>query len=138
MGLEEVLKSIIGVEIIDGSNVKETAEMVDLDVAYKLFLVENMVQQEDIELVSNIPSVVLAKKRPDGKYQIDFESESGPDFRIVTAEQAKVMRARFLLLKGFYFEKFYGLSYSQQQEVAVKYDFGYMPPEDMLTPQTEQ
>ncbi len=130
MGLLETLKEMVGVEIVDGSNVEETAEMVDLDIAHKLFLVEDMVQQEDIELIVNVPSVVLAKKRPDGKYQIDFQSESGPDFRIVTAGQAKVMRARFLLLKAFYFEHFDGMSYPQQQEIAAKYDIGWVPKSD--------
>jgi len=127
MGLLEVLKEMVGVEIIDGSNVEETTEIVDLDIAYKLFLVEDRVQQEDIELIGNIPPVALAKKRPDGKYQIDFQSDLGPDFRIITADQAKVMRARFLLLKGFYFEHFNGMSYPQQQEIAAKYDIGWVP-----------
>ncbi len=127
MGLLEELKRLIPKEIIDGSNVEETAEMVDLDIAYRLFLVENVVQQENIELVSRIPDVSEAKKRSDGKYEIRFTGEAGPDFRILTKDEAKVMRARFLLLKGWYFSNWDRLTLPKQNEVAVKYDIGFVP-----------
>ncbi len=122
-----VLEKLIPKEIIDGSDVHETADMVDLDIAYRLLLVENCVQQEDIELVSNIPSVSEAKKRSDGKYEIRFIGETGPDFRILTIDQAKIMRARFLLLKGWYTSNWDRITLPKQNEVVVKFDIGFIP-----------
>ena len=134
MSEQDIMKAIekfIPAELINGSDVKETAEMVDLDVAYKLFLVEYSAKsypsEEDFELFCNIPDVVLAKKRPDGKYEWHWKTENGPDFRITTANQAKVMRARFLLLKGFYTSNWDKLTLPKQNEVAVKYDIGFIP-----------
>ena len=127
MGVLEELKKLIPVEIIDGQNVEKTAEMVDLDIAYKLLLVENYVSQKDDELYYYIPSVTKAQKRPDGKYEIRRQTEAGPDFRILTANEAKIMRARFLLLKGFYTTNFDRLTLPRQNEMAAEYDIGFMP-----------
>ena len=127
MSLLDKLKEMIPDEIIDGSNVDETAEMVDLDVAYKLFLVPDVVHSDDFEIRSNIPNVVEATTRPDGKYQYSFQTEAGPDFKILTIGEAKIMRARFLLLKGFYATNMDSLSYPKQQEAASKYDIHFIP-----------
>lgn len=127
MGLLEKLNELIPPEIIDGSNVTETAEIVDLDIAYKLLLVEHPVSQDNFDLYSNIPPVVEAQKRPDGKYEIRFKTESGPDFKILTIDEAKEMRARFLLLKGFYVTNFDRLTLPNQKEMAAEYDIGFIP-----------
>jgi hypothetical protein len=59
------------------------------------------------------PRAVLA--RSDGKYQIDYPESR--DFQIVDAAALKIMRARFLLLRGWYYQHFDGLSHPQQQAV---------------------
>ena len=118
---------MIPVEVIDGSNVEETAKMVDLDIAYKLLIIEYCVPRDEFELFCNIPLVVKAQKRSDGKYEIRFKTESVPDFRILTADETKVMRARFLLLKGFYTTNFDSLTLPKQNEMAAKFDIGFMP-----------
>ena len=123
----KTLKKYIGVEVIGGANVEETAGMVDLDIAYKLFLVEGFVRQEDMELFHTVPPVVKAEKRDDGRYEIRWQTKVGPDFRIITADQAKVMRARFLLLKGFYGRNWNRLTLPKQNEVAAKYDIHFIP-----------
>jgi len=125
--LIEVLKQYGGTETIDGANVEKTAGMVDLEMAYKLLVVEHCVRQEDEELYAIIPDVVLAKLRPDGKCEIHYETEDGPDFKIISSEQAKIMRARFLLLKGFYGRNINRLTLPKQNEVGTKYDMGFVP-----------
>ena len=125
--LIEVLKEYAGIEVIDGANVEKTAEMVDLEMAYKLLIVEHCVTQKDEELFSNIPDVVLAKLRPDGQCEIHYETAGGPDFRIITSEQTKEMRARFLLLRGFYGRNINRLTLPKQNEVAGKYDINFVP-----------
>ena len=125
--LIEVLKQYVGTETIDGVDVEKTAEMVDLEIAYKLLIVEHCVHQEDSELFAVIPDVVLAKLRPDGKCEIHYETEGGPDFKIITANEAKIMRARFLLLKGFYGRNINRLTLPKQNEVGTKYDMGFVP-----------
>ena len=49
-GLLEVLKELAGTETVDGADVEATAEMVDLDIAWKLLIVEHPIGQEDDEL----------------------------------------------------------------------------------------
>lgn len=126
-GLLEHLKRIAGTEMIDGADVVATAKMVDLEIAYKLLIVDTPVTQADDELYSIIPDVSKAKIRPDGQYEISWKTEAGPDFRILSADEAKVMRARFLLLKGFYGRYFNRLTLPKQNEVGVKYDMGFVP-----------
>lgn len=128
MSLLDKLKELIPDEIIDGSNVDETAEMVDLDIAYKLLVVKDIVQQSDEQLCSDIPPVERdVIKRPDSKYEIRLQTENGPDFGIFTVEQTKVMRARYLLLRGFYHQNFQGLTLPKQNEAASLYEIAWIP-----------
>ena len=127
MGLLEALNELIPDEIIDGSNVKDTADMVDLDIAYKLLVVENPIPQDEFEINCNIPSVDLALKRPDGKYEIRYIGDAGPNFNIYTAEQTKEMRARFLLLKGYYASNIDKLSYPNQNKARSLYEIHFIP-----------
>ena len=126
-GLLDVLKKLSGTETIDGAGVVATAEIVDLDIAWKLLIVEHPIVQEDDELFAIIPDVTKAKSRPNGQYEIHYRTEAGPDFRIISEDQAKVMRARFLLLKGFYGRHFNILTLPKQNEVGAKYDMGFVP-----------
>ncbi len=117
----------IGERIGDSSPI-EAAEMVDLDVAYKLFIVEGTVPNDEFELFCNPPDVTKnIIKRPDGQYEIRWTGEGGPDFLIVSADDMKIMRARFLLLRGFYIQNFDSLTLPKQNEVAAKYDIHYIP-----------
>ena len=133
MDIIEALKKYIPDEIIDGSNVEKVAEMVDLDVAYKLLVVERPVPDEEFQLFHDPPAVTSnIKKRPDGQYQIDWTGPQGPDFEIIDEGEAKVMRARFLLLKGFYSTNFDKLTLPKQKEVAAQYDIHWIPPKGLL------
>jgi hypothetical protein len=125
--LLETIQGLIPDEIIDGSNVKETAKMVDLDMAFKLLVVEKPVSQDEFQVCSNIPPVELAKKRDDGKYEIRDNGESGPDFRIYTADQMRQMRARFLLLKGYYSVNINRLTLPKQNEARSLYEIYFIP-----------
>lgn len=131
MTLLDKLKELIPDEIIDGSNVDETAEIVDLDIAYKLLVVKDCVRQSDEQLWYDIPPVERdVIKRPDGKYEIRWQGNNGPDFEVVPAEQMKVMRARYLLLRGFYHEHFRHLTLPKQNEAACKYEITWIPPQE--------
>ncbi len=131
MSILDVLKEMIPDEIIDGSNVDETADMVDLDIAYKLLVVRWPVQQTDFQLFCDIPPVERdVLKRRDGKYEIRWQTENGPNFEVFTVEQMKVMRARYLLLRGFYGNNFRKLTLPKQNEAACLYDISWIPPED--------
>ena len=57
MDIIEALKKYIPDEIIDGSNVDEIAEMVDLDIAYKLLVVELPVPDDEFQLFCDPPQV---------------------------------------------------------------------------------
>ncbi len=115
-------------ELIGDSSPTEIADIVDLDIAHKLLIVEITVPKDEFELFCNPPSVTKnIIKRPDGQYEIRWTGDAGPDFKIVSAKDMKVMRARFLLLKGFYTENFESLTLPKQNEVAASYDIHYIP-----------
>ena len=95
MSIIDTLNKLIPDEIIDGSSVKKTAEMVGqdgLDLAWKLYLVEYPVQLDDMELHFDIPNVSEGKKRSDGKYEIRFQGE----LTTVKMEKYSKMGYRFL------------------------------------------
>ena len=124
----KALNNLIPEEIIDGSNVRDLVGMVDLGVAYKMLLVENPVSQDEFEICINIPQVVTGVKRDDGKYEIRSTDEiTGPDFKILTIEETKLMRARFLLLKGFYSRNIDRLALPKQNEARSLYEIFYIP-----------
>lgn len=116
MSLLDELKKFIPDEIIDGSNVADTAEIVMLDIAYSP-VVEGVVDEE--RLPFSIPIPVKVTDRGDGRYEI--RRTDPPDFRILNEAEIKVMRARFLLLKGYYADKMDMLSYSGKQTVIALY-----------------
>ena len=123
----EILKDLIPDEMVGNSNVVGTADMVDLDTAYKLLLVENPVPEDDFQIFSNIPPVVLGLKRDDDKYEIRYIGDDGPDFKIHTAEETKVMRARFLLLKGYYASNINRMTLPKQNEARSLYEIHFIP-----------
>jgi len=116
MSLIDELKKFIPDEIIDGNNVEETAEMVMLDIAYSP-IVEHIISEE--RLPFDIPIPIKITKRGDGRYEI--RRTNPPDFRIIDEAETKVMRARFLLLKGYYADQMDTLSYPEQQQVIALY-----------------
>lgn len=119
-------------EIICGADVKKTAEScVDLEVAYKLKLVEHSVrydasEEQEMQLCLSPPEVIIGKLRPDGRCEIRRRAESGPDFKIISEQQAEIMRARYLLLRGFYYRRMKQLPYSIQSEVSEKFDIHFV------------
>jgi hypothetical protein len=125
----EALKKLIPAETIDGADVRNIADLVDLDIAHRLLLVENSIGQDEVELFLSayVPPVVEATKRDDGRYETRWQTEDGPDFKIISADEAKIMRSRFLLLKGFYGRNWNKLTLPKQNEVAAKYDIHFIP-----------
>ena len=116
MSLLDAIKNMIPDEMIGDSCVQETAEMVMLDIAFSP-VVESRVDEERI--MFDIPAPTKITERPDGKYEI--RRTDPPDFRIIDEAETKEMRARFLLLKGYYADKMDGLSYPEQQKVIALY-----------------
>jgi len=116
MSLLDELKKFIPDEIIGGSNVAETAEIVMLDIAYSP-VVENVVNEELLPF--NIPIPVKVLDRGDGRYEI--RRTNPPDFRILSEAEIKRMRARFLLLKAYYADNMDMLSYPDRQTVISLY-----------------
>lgn len=116
MSLLDAIKDMIPDEMIGGSYVRETAEYVMLDIAFSP-VVEHLVSEE--RLMFDVPIPTKITQRPDGKYEI--RRTDPPDFRIIDEAETKEMRARFLLLKGYYAENMDGLSYPERQKVISLY-----------------
>ena len=116
MSFIDAIKDMIPDEMIGGSCVQETAEWVMLDIAYSP-VVESCVDEE--RLMFDVPIPTKITERPDGKYEI--RRTNPPDFRIINEAETKEMRARFLLIKGYYAENMEGLSYPEQQKVISLY-----------------
>jgi len=116
MSLLDMLKDMTPDEMISGSCVQETAEYVMLDIAYSP-VIEYPVSEE--RLMFDVPTPIKITERPDGKYEI--RRTNPPDFRIIDVAEAKEMRARFLLLKGYYAENMDGVAYPEQQKVIALY-----------------
>lgn len=116
MSLLDAIRDLIPEEIIDGNNVEETAEMVMLDIAYSP-VVEFIVDEK--RLLFDIPIPVKVINRGDGKYEIRHLDP--PDFKILSANEIKIMRARFLLLKAYYADKMDILAYPEKQTVIALY-----------------
>ena len=131
MSLLDAIKDMIPDEIIGGSNVQETAEMVMLDIAFSP-VVESPVAEE--RLMFDVPIPTKITKRPDGGYEI--RRTGPPDFRIIDEAATKEMRARFLLLKGYYAENMDGLSYPEQQKViSWFFDGSFLDVKKLMNPE---
>ena len=120
MGLLETLKSMIPEEAkIQGSTPEELVDAVDLSIEYTPVLQEFI--HDAMILYHCIPSPCRVQK--DGsRYCLMM----GRDYRWIEVPQLKEMRARFLLVRGFYYANFDKFSYSQRPEIISKFFKGGM------------
>ena len=127
MSLLEALKAMIPAEIIDGSDVEKTAEIVMLDIAFTP-VVQHRHGGDDYDLLDNPPRPVQVEKRGERYLIVHPESH---DFDWVDEKSLKAMRARFLLLRGFYYKRLRSVGHSTRQQILGLYfpEGVYLPAE---------
>ena len=118
MGILEALKAMIPKEVIDGSDVDETAKMVMLEVEFTPVIPHSVIDPATkyTELVPTPCRVQL-----DGSRYCVWMPDSPEKYRWVDEESLKVMRARYLLLRGFYYRTIESMPHSYRQEVISKF-----------------
>jgi hypothetical protein len=123
-GLLAALKKHTPAEIINGNDVENTAELVMLDVAFSPVL-ELSTNEE--QLMLNPPRPTEVQQRGD-RFML---YRGGADFQWVDAESLKIMRARYLLARGFYSDRMRLLPNGVRQKVIAWYFGGsvYVPAE---------
>jgi len=124
-GLLSALEKMAGPpEEIDGANVKETANVVDLSIAYS-----PVVCSRCDEFQRWIPET--EKPQKDGLRYYVLRPQSR-DWLWISPDELKVMRARFLLMKAVFYKMFRGYSYPDRQKILHYYFDGRMwqPKED--------
>lgn len=94
-------------EEVDGQLVSKTADMVDLEIAAVFLCVEH--RHDDY--THNVPTVRVYEKN--GERWLIPKPEDH-DFEWVTEDQLKMMRARFLLMNGWYYRNFHSLPHSMK------------------------
>jgi hypothetical protein len=119
------LRAMVPAEVIDGSNVDDAAEAVDLSIAYTP-VVEDVVSSD---LHHRVVKPVEVQKWSGGRWAVMYPERK--DFRRVTEGEVKRMRARYLLLRGFYTRHFRRMPYPVQEQVRAWYfpDGLWLPPE---------
>lgn len=115
-------------ETIDGNLVKEVVPMVILEVA----AVPRCVQDRCDDWQFSCPETIEYQptKKPGMWMVVDPKRH---DFEMVPEESLKRMRARFLLMNGWYYRHYYELPYPMQQAVAyqfLRHSFGVPPHPD--------
>lgn len=109
-------------EIVDGCNVRETArEMVDLDVEHSPVLQVPVCSERDLHIDVPRPVRVI---REGSRYALVWPEQK--DFQNVPEAVVKVMRARFLLTRGYYYKHFDQLPNSMQRAVVALFFGGKM------------
>lgn len=110
-------------ESVEGHNVNDTAEMVDLTVAFGPVL-PNPVTDEGgwprcTRALSRIPVPQAVERRADGTYHLACAGslETMP----VSETALKVMRARYLLVRGFYQRHLNVMAHGERQEVVARF-----------------
>ncbi|MFO0801442.1 MAG: hypothetical protein U0804_28585 [Gemmataceae bacterium] len=114
-GLLAALQKLIPTEVIDGTSVDDAAGLVDLSVAHTP-VVENPAGDN---YQFRIQRPVEVQKWSGGRWAVMYRERK--DFRRVTEDEVKVMRARYLLLRGYYYRSFRHLPYPGQREVTAWY-----------------
>jgi hypothetical protein len=119
--LTNMLNKEHGEEIIDGGRVEDAAKCVDLSIAYSP-VVDQYIGTIDIERMMLNPSKIPQpiKPRKDGLryYTADPRAQTWQWF---TPEQMKTARARYLLLRGYFYKHIGGFAYNDQQRVVAWY-----------------
>jgi hypothetical protein len=118
MWILEALKAMCPKEVIDGSDVDETAKMVDLDVEFTPVLPDPVIDPET-DYSGHVPTPFRVQL--DGSRYCVWTPNSPETYRWVDEESLKVMRARYLLLRGFYHRTIEGMPYGYRQEVISKF-----------------
>lgn len=119
-GLMESLAKLVPPEIIDGANVVETATVVDLTVEFTPVLPAPVgCYLEEGWGPRFVPTPCRVQQ--EGARWCVWIPYSSEKYRWVTDEQLKVMRARYLLLKAFYYRTIEGMTHSQRSEVISKF-----------------
>lgn len=119
MSLLDTLKKLadqLDNETIDGASLKETVPMVDLEVA----AVPRVVEHRRDDWQYNCPETVLYE-RWDNPPRWAIVKPSDHDFEILPEDDLKRMRARFLLMNGWYYRHFHTLPHSMQCAVMHKF-----------------
>ena len=120
--MSEILESLIkhldemDDETIDGSLVKDVAPMVELEVAF----IPRCVEHRHDDWQHDCPQTVLYEHW-DNPPRWAIVKPKEHDFEILSEESLKRMRARFLLMNGWYYQHFHTLPHSMQ--TAVHYNF---------------
>lgn len=117
--LIDQLKAMIPVETIDGVNVDEAAEMVMLDVEFTPVVVEPFGEDPAFSCLNAAPFPCRVQK--DGERYCVWMPHSHETYRWVEEDELKVMRARYLLLKNFYFRTLENMSHSHRAGVIAKF-----------------
>lgn len=119
MSLDDLLSALkkhIPPESIDGSDPKEVASIVMLEVEHTP-VIDHPVGDE-VELLTHPPEPVEVRK--DGeRYMLTWPKTH--DFRFVDAESLKVMRARYIMVRNFYWRRLRTLGCETQQRVLSWY-----------------
>jgi len=80
--------------------IEKAGEFIDLTIAHTTIVPDPIpIEMQDM-LANYIPALADATKRSDARYQ--FIRRDRRDFGIVSPEELKVMRARYLILRGLY------------------------------------
>lgn len=112
--LLNLVNGLIPAETIDGANVRDTAKMVDLEIGF------SPVVKYAFEGYQHTPSPTSEVQLWSGNRYALVDAKNH-DFQIIRPEELKVMRARYLLLRGYYQRNFRALHYSMQQKVGHYY-----------------
>ncbi len=96
--LGEMADKGLSKEIIGGVAVGEVLEAVDLSIAFS-----PVVQHPVSDYEFNIPIPTKVRHWQDGRYVI-VTTGKRPDFEVIPEDCLKIMRARFLLIHGFYYK----------------------------------
>lgn len=111
MSLLDAIKAMIPTEVIDGCDVEQTAESVMLDIAFTP-VVPEYVSGDD--LILHPPETVEVEKR--GERYLIVRPDLH-DFDWVEESRLKVMRARFLLLRGYYYRHLRSMGHQHRQQI---------------------
>lgn len=104
-----------GKEEIDGASPEAIADCVDLSIAHSPVLRGRLNMKR---FGFDIPEPIKPRKDGLRYYVADPRSQSWEWF---TPEQMKVMRARFLLMRGWYYQHLGGFSHPDQQTIIAWY-----------------
>lgn len=118
-GLLAAIEEIIPKEFIDGQNVREVADScVYLDIDFSPVLAECLAGDPAINYTEDVPKPTEVVKEGE-RYCLVWSG----NFQWINEESCKIMRARYLLLRGHYAKRLSekSLSYPIEQKVLAYY-----------------